>query len=54
MRPELDKPRVVVAHTVKGQGVSFMSNTIEWHYLRLNPELLEKALAELDAVEHVS
>jgi transketolase len=26
------KPRVVVAHTVKGKGVSFMENQLAWHY----------------------
>ena len=27
-----DKPTVVIAHTVKGKGVSFMENDILWHY----------------------
>ena len=26
------KPRCIIAHTVKGKGVSFMENKLEWHY----------------------
>lgn len=42
-----DKPRLIIAHTVKGKGVSFMENKLEWHYRSPNKELLEQALAEL-------
>jgi transketolase len=41
------KPQILVAHTVKGKGVSFMEDKVEWHYRNPTPELLEKALAEL-------
>ncbi len=44
---EAGKPSVLIAHTVKGKGVSFMEDTIEWHYLNLPAEKLEQALAEL-------
>src|SRR5690606_7136788 len=27
-----NKPSIVIAHTVKGKGVSFMENSVEWHY----------------------
>lgn len=47
--PTCGKPHAVIARTVKGYGVSFTANKIEWHYLRLNPELRQKALAELGA-----
>jgi transketolase len=43
------RPSVVIAHTVKGKGVSFMENKVEWHYRSPSPELLEKALDELEA-----
>lgn len=47
-RPAADeKPRVVIAHTVKGKGVSYMEDTLEWHYLNLKPEDLSAALKEL-------
>src|SRR3989338_9215813 len=45
-----DKPSVVIAHTVKGKGVSFMEDKLEWHYKAPNREQLEAALKELDAV----
>jgi transketolase len=41
-------PRVVVAHTKKGCGVSFMENKMEWHYLPMSPEQYRQALAEVD------
>ncbi len=41
------KPSVVIAHTIKGKGVSFMENELAWHYRSPNELLLEQALAEL-------
>lgn len=41
------KPSVIIAHTVKGKGVSFMENQIAWHYKSPNPGELEIALKEL-------
>lgn len=43
----MNKPRVIVAHTTKGKGVSFMENNVEWHYKNPNDEQLAIALAEL-------
>jgi transketolase len=43
------KPRCVVMKTVKGHGVSFMENRMEWHYLPLTAEQYERALAEIEA-----
>lgn len=42
------KPTMLIAHTVKGKGVSFMENKVEWHYRNPTPELLEAALAEIE------
>lgn len=42
-----DKPLFIIAHTLKGKGVSFMENTVEWHYKNPNDEQLALALAEL-------
>lgn len=42
-----DRPRVLVAHTVKGKGISFMENNNEWHHSRLTKAHYERALAEL-------
>jgi transketolase len=44
------KPTVIVAHTTKGKGVSFMENKVEWHYKNPNDEQLAKALVELEVV----
>jgi transketolase len=41
------RPTVIVAHTVKGKGVSFMENTHKWHSAQVTEDLKEKALAEL-------
>ncbi|MDP4835725.1 MAG: transketolase [Burkholderiales bacterium] len=44
---EQGHPRVLVAHTIKGKGVSFMENNNEWHHNRLTKANYELALAEL-------
>ncbi|KEQ54360.1 transketolase [Sphingobium chlorophenolicum] len=44
---EAGKPMMLIAHTIKGKGVSFMENKVEWHYRNPTPELLEVALAEI-------
>lgn len=43
------KPTCIVAHTVKGKGVSFMENKLLWHYRAPNEDELGLALAELEA-----
>jgi len=44
-------PSCIVAHTVKGKGVSFMENRLAWHYKSPKPEDLARALAELGEAE---
>lgn len=41
-------PKAVIAHTVKGKGVSFMENQVGWHGKSPNDEQTEQALAELN------
>ena len=41
------QPTVIIAHTVKGKGVSFMENNVDFHGKAPNAEQLEKALKEL-------
>ena len=41
------RPTVVIAHTVKGKGVSFMENNILWHYRDPRGEAYQNALREL-------
>jgi transketolase len=42
-----DRPRVVVLETIKGKGVSFMENSMSWHYLPLTEALYHQAVQEL-------
>ena len=46
------KPAMLIAHTTKGKGVSFMENKVEWHYRNPTSELLAQALAEIDGAKH--
>ena len=45
--PRGDKPRVVIADTVKGKGVSFMEHGVEWHHKVPSAAQVEAALKEL-------
>jgi transketolase len=42
------QPTVLLAHTVKGKGVSFMEDKLLWHYKSPDDELLHKAIAEIE------
>lgn len=42
-----NKPRMVIAHTVKGKGVSFMENVRGWHSDAITPEQYERVVVEL-------
>jgi transketolase len=42
-----NRPRAIIARTIKGKGVSFMENKLEWHYKSPNQEQLDEALREL-------
>ncbi|MFA6636637.1 MAG: transketolase [Candidatus Omnitrophota bacterium] len=44
------RPQIVIAHTIKGKGVSFMENKAEWHGVAPKKEQLEIALAELTEI----
>jgi transketolase len=45
---ESGKPVCVMAHTTKGKGVSFMENTVLWHYRTARGDEYDRALAELE------
>ncbi|MFV0605888.1 MAG: transketolase [Niabella sp.] len=45
---EAGKPSVIIAHTTKGKGVSFMENELKWHHGVPSPEQYEQAQKELD------
>ena len=42
------KPTVIIAHTIKGKGVSFMENNVAFHGKAPTPEEAERALKELE------
>tara|TARA_B100000965_G_scaffold406463_1_gene445549 strand:- start:301 stop:1125 length:825 start_codon:yes stop_codon:yes gene_type:complete len=45
---EANKPNVIIAHTVKGKGISFMEDDNNWHYRIPNNNELTNALKELE------
>ncbi len=47
LRKQKNKPTCIIAHTIKGKGVSFMENSLMWHYRSPNKEEFERALKEL-------
>ena len=44
------KPTCIIAHTIKGKGITFMENRVLWHYRSPTPEELAAALRELDTL----
>ena len=46
---EPGKPNAIIAHTIKGKGVSWMENKVLWHYRPPAEDELAKALAEVAA-----
>lgn len=45
--PHDGKPKVIIANTIKGKGVSFMENQLLWHYRDPQGEDFKNALKEL-------
>jgi len=46
---EMEKPTCIIAHTIKGKGVSFMENQLLWHYRSPAGEELVRALEEVES-----
>ncbi len=44
---EKSRPTVIVAHTIKGKGVSYMENELAWHYKSPNEEQYNQAIEEI-------
>jgi transketolase len=44
---ESGKPKVIIADTIKGKGISFMENRLEWHYKSPSEEQYRQAMEEL-------
>jgi transketolase len=47
--PQPGRPTCVIAHTVKGKGVSFMENTVLWHYRSPQGDELSAAVREVES-----
>ena len=47
----VSKPSIIIAHTIKGKGVSFMEDNNNWHYRTPNEEELQLAIKELDCLK---
>ena len=47
-----ERPLAVIAHTTKGKGVSFMENSVLWHYRSAQGEEYEAAISELDKAQY--
>ncbi len=45
-----NKPKVVIANTVKGKGISFMENNNDWHHNRLTKAHYDQALQEMGEI----
>jgi len=46
---EKGKPSLVIAHTIKGKGVSYMENELKWHHGVPDKEQYDLAIQELDS-----
>jgi transketolase len=48
VRPHVSEmPKVLIANTIKGKGVSFMEDSNDWHHNRLTRKYYEAAIAEM-------
>jgi transketolase len=45
---EPSKPSFLIAHSTKGKGVSFMENSVEWHYRSPTADQLSQAMKEVN------
>ncbi|HRJ44820.1 MAG TPA: hypothetical protein PL105_23185, partial [Caldilineaceae bacterium] len=48
---EAGKPNLLLAHTIKGRGVSFMENAVKWHHRVPTNDEMVLAMAELNQAE---
>ena len=42
------RPKMIIAETIKGKGVSYMESQMEWHYLPMNADLYARALEDVN------
>ena len=46
-KPHKRKPKIIIADTQKGKGVSFMENDMKWHYFLVSGAIKKKAMQDL-------
>lgn len=51
-KPHNGRPKIIIADTCKGKGVSFMEDKMKWHYFIVTDEIREKAICDLCKVSH--
>lgn len=51
-RVSTEKPTMIIAKTIKGKGISFLENKLDWHGKTLSKEQLNIALKELGKINH--
>lgn len=47
---QAEKPRLIIAHTTKGKGISFIENQAKWHHGVPDEEQFNQAIAEINEV----
>lgn len=50
-KKEIGQPHCIIANTIKGKGISYMEDKLEWHYRSPTGDFLEQALKELNEKE---
>ncbi len=43
------QPKLIIANTIKGKGIGYMEDKLEWHYLSMNEQQYNEACAAVDA-----
>lgn len=51
--PASGRPKIIIARTTKGKGVSFMEDKLIWHYYLVTDEIKAKALKDLGCETHL-
>jgi transketolase len=51
-RSDSDSPKLIIANTVKGKGVKYMEDRMEWHYLPMTEDLYKEAIRDINKEYH--
>ena len=48
---EANKPNAIICHTIKGKGVDFVENNMDWHHKnRVTKEEVQSLMSQLEAI----